>query len=435
MSGEAGRDETAAFAERLRDLKERSGLSYGTLAKRLHMSTSTLHRYCNGDAVPTDYAAVERFARLCKASPDELVEVHRAWVVADAVRGRKAAITEPVAERVAERVEPVAAEAVPVAPQVPGETGAPSAPEVPSEPGEPQPSPRARRRALYVAGGVLAVVGAVVLSTRLLPPGPDAAPQAHGSQVTDAPSKSPSPDAPSASPSKTPSPRASRTTEPTPTGAPSPSTSRTESSAPPVTVATRPYAWEGPCTQSYLVNRPSTEVPPPPGEQDARGWVRALGGVSADEQYVALTVQGTGGETVVLEALHVRVVKSGPPLVWNDYEMGVGCGGGVRTASFDIALDSGHPSANPLNGQRDFPYKVSESDPEVFYITANARARDVSWYLELDWSSGTRRGTVRIDDSGLPFRTSASKGTGKFNYPLGGASRWETAPVQEEQTP
>ncbi|WP_307839450.1 helix-turn-helix transcriptional regulator, partial [Streptomyces sp. MBT97] len=77
------------FAELLRELKERSGLSYGTLSKRLHMSTSTLHRYCNGDAVPTDYAPVERLARLCKASPRELVELHRRWVLADAVRGRK----------------------------------------------------------------------------------------------------------------------------------------------------------------------------------------------------------------------------------------------------------------------------------------------------------------------------------------------------------
>ncbi|MDX2784734.1 helix-turn-helix transcriptional regulator, partial [Streptomyces caniscabiei] len=78
----------ADFAELLRELKERSGLSYGVLAKRLHMSTSTLHRYCNGDAVPTDYAPVERLARLCKASPEELVELHRTWVLADAMRRR-----------------------------------------------------------------------------------------------------------------------------------------------------------------------------------------------------------------------------------------------------------------------------------------------------------------------------------------------------------
>ncbi|MGC2999449.1 helix-turn-helix domain-containing protein, partial [Streptomyces sp. G35A] len=86
------RDTAAAeFAARLRMLKERSGLSYGVLAKRLHMSTSTLHRYCNGDAVPTDYAPVERLARLCRASREELVELHRRWVLADADRGRKGA--------------------------------------------------------------------------------------------------------------------------------------------------------------------------------------------------------------------------------------------------------------------------------------------------------------------------------------------------------
>lgn len=80
----------AEFAALLRQLKGRSGLSYGVLGKRLHMSTSTLHRYCNGDAVPTDYAPVERLARLCKASPDELVELHRWWVLADGARGRRA---------------------------------------------------------------------------------------------------------------------------------------------------------------------------------------------------------------------------------------------------------------------------------------------------------------------------------------------------------
>ncbi|WP_408055627.1 helix-turn-helix domain-containing protein, partial [Streptomyces apricus] len=94
------------FTDLLRQLKERSGLSYGVLAKRLHTSASTLHRYVNGDAVPADYAPVERFARVCRATPEELVELHRRWVLADALRGQK-----PVA--------PEALEA-PEAPEVPG---------------------------------------------------------------------------------------------------------------------------------------------------------------------------------------------------------------------------------------------------------------------------------------------------------------------------
>jgi hypothetical protein len=67
---------------------------------------------------------------------------------------------------------------------------------------------------------------------------------------------------------------------------------------------------------------------------------------------------------------------------------------------------------------------VSESDPEVFYVIAHAKANDVSWYLELDWSSGNRSGTLRIDDKGKPFRTSGTKGRPTYGYPLGGDA-WE----------
>ncbi|MBT1187918.1 helix-turn-helix domain-containing protein, partial [Streptomyces sp. CJ_13] len=80
--------ETERFAELMRGLKERSGRSYGTLAKRLHSSNSTLHRYCSGAAVPTDYAPVERFARVCGASADELLALHRQWLLALVERRR-----------------------------------------------------------------------------------------------------------------------------------------------------------------------------------------------------------------------------------------------------------------------------------------------------------------------------------------------------------
>ena len=90
MSGATEADRTEEFARLLRELKDRSGLSYGALAKRMHMSTSTLHRYCNGTAVPVEYAPVERLARVCRATPQELVELHRRWILADAARGRRA---------------------------------------------------------------------------------------------------------------------------------------------------------------------------------------------------------------------------------------------------------------------------------------------------------------------------------------------------------
>ncbi|MDF3301843.1 hypothetical protein [Streptomyces tropicalis] len=192
---------------------------------------------------------------------------------------------------------------------------------------------------------------------------------------------------------------------------------------PPLTVATRPYTWESPCDQHYLIAHGPGEVAPPPVEQDAPAWVAVAGAVSSGRQYLTLTVQGTRGATVVVDSLRVREAGRRPPLAWNDYAMGypgVGCGGGVPTRSFTVALDAARPVVVPEAGHRNFPFKVSESDPEVFYVTADASAYDVSWYLELSWSSGDRHGTLRIDDRGRPFRTSGAGGRPGYEFPLGG---------------
>jgi hypothetical protein len=154
--------------------------------------------------------------------------------------------------------------------------------------------------------------------------------------------------------------------------------------------------------------------------------VPANGAVSAGEQYLTLTVQGTGPQTVVLDSLAVRVLGRNTPLAWNDYVMGVGCGGGVGTRSFKVDLDSARPGVVPQSGQRGFPLKVSESDPEVLYIKADTSSYDATWQLELSWTSGTRHGTVRIDDRGRPFRTSGNKGRPSYEFYPGGTA-WSKA--------
>ena len=92
----------------------------------------------------------------------------------------------------------------------------------------------------------------------------------------------------------------------------------------------------------------------------------------------------------------------------------------MPTRSFTVALDAARPVVAPASGQRNFPFSVSESDPEVYYITADASAYDVSWYLELKWSSGSRSGTLTVDDKGRPFRTSGNDGRPAYEFPLGG---------------
>jgi transcriptional regulator with XRE-family HTH domain len=480
----------ADFAELLRELKERSGLSYGVLAKRLHMSTSTLHRYCNGDAVPTDYAPVERLARLCRATPDELVELHRRWVLADAVRRRKgsdpggataaphaadpqAASPDETGRQEMARQETARQETSPGAavlrvsePGLEPEPEVVAAPEEGAVPGETLvggggsararvrlPARRRTRVALAAGLAVTAVLGAVTLAASLpsdaegegtgarragdVSVGDREFPQAKDGGPG---SSTPSGASPSVSASES-GDKDAKGEQGTKEGregkgadkagastaggasAGSGAAGADASRSAPLSVKVEPYTWESPCSQRYLTARPPAEVAPPPLEQDAGAWVSSAGAVSSGEQFLTLTVQGSGKETVVVRSLTVRTVDKRSPLAWNDYAMGypgVGCGAGVPTRSFTIALDGARPDVKPKAGTGNFPYSVSESDPETYYITADASAYYVSWYLELKWSSGSRSGTLIVDDDGRPFRTSGNNGRPAYEYPLGG---------------
>ncbi|MFI2203894.1 helix-turn-helix domain-containing protein [Streptomyces sp. NPDC020192] len=421
----------SGFAGLLRELKNRSGHSYGTLAKRLHMSTSTLHRYCNGDAVPTDYAPVERLARLCRATPEELVELHRRWVLADAGRGRKEpgpGVPEAEPEPEPEAVPVPEPEAVSVPELVPPVSDVPD----PVSDARPRSRRRTRTVVLLAALACTALLGTAALALSRPSAGPDMDGNGKGGSATagSAPVRQKAPTA--GAEHGTDSPRSATPSSPSRTSTPpgdKPSGASDTATGVPLTVTTHPYSWQSPCSQHYLIDRAPNDVSPPPLEQDAPAWVAVHKAVSAGEQYVTLTVQGTGADTVVLEGMSVRTAGRRAPLAWNDYAMGypgVGCGGGVPTRSFTVALDALRPQVVPESGHQNFPFKVSRSDPEVIYVTADASAYDVSWYLELSWSSGTRHGTLLIGDDGRPFRTSGDNGRPGYAFPLGGDT-WKPA--------
>ncbi|MBC3990454.1 helix-turn-helix domain-containing protein [Streptomyces sp. AC563] len=567
----ASATEIEKFAECLRELKERSGRSYGALARRLHVSTSTLHRYCNGDAVPADYAPVERLARLCGAAPDELVELHRRWLLADAARrtvpgrgsrsargaasSRDAVVPDPEADSPASAA---AADAAP-APRAGGDaggdepggartptetsTGAPAespagsdGPSVaeaepagaedgsstpgggpapadapgagtptalaPAEPAAGTDAPggargparpragralptrvasglaarlRGRRAVAWSAvGAVLAAAVIGVAAAASSPPdgtggrgaasdaerGRAAAPEATAAARPGGPSGQPQgerggagrestaerradagrrgqaeekrPEPTTAAPDRTPTPGgSSRTGAPSAGATPDADAGRGGAhggpgagAGTPLTLSTRSHVWENGCDHRYLVDREPAEVAPPPVEQDAPGWARAHGAVHGGTTIVEVTVAGRSSQAVVLRGLQVRVVGRQAPLAWPAFAMENGCGGSLTPRAFSVDLDMARPLAKPTDGydgQRPlpavrFPYRVSATDPEVLRVNARTLACDCQWYLELDWVSGDRQGTVRIDDGGRPFRTSGLKGRPEYGY-------------------
>ncbi|GGR37308.1 hypothetical protein GCM10010497_44990 [Streptomyces cinereoruber] len=457
----------------LRRLKERSGRSYGVLAGRLHVSTSTLHRYCNGDAVPAEFAAVERFARLCGAEREELIELHRRWIVADdaRTRSRSGVGTRPVGADPGPEPEPVGAEAdpepvaeperaagpEPVADPVPVPVAAPApapvpepvpvpapeteaVPDVSDEPGEPGAPRRggARRRRVLVALAA-AVVVAVAVPVAVFASGgggerperaaPAPAPSGPATGGTlpvrpgpaSSPAATPTPSGtPAGSPSRPPDGKGAPAS-PAPSRTPSPAASRSGAPATggaPLRVGISSYNWDHPCGQYYLLDRAPGTVPPPPPPQDHRSWARSLGAVDGGGMRLELTATGRTADSVVITRVNVRVVGRSAALPWSAFSMGEGCGSGVTPQTFAVDLDRPQPGVRPVAGRNgditvpaeDFPYKVASDDPQVLRFDVTTKAHDVHWYLEVEWSSGDRRGTIRVDDGGRPFRTSATAG-------------------------
>ncbi|MFJ2209744.1 helix-turn-helix domain-containing protein [Streptomyces microflavus] len=419
--GERGTGEGSAreaLAERLRELREGSGRTYASLARRIGVSGSTLHRYCTGQTVPAEFAPVERLARLCGRSGEEREALHRLWLRADAerVERQEAGMAGSPAAGVGEDAEAGAAPGTGTeagADPARGSRGTPTGTwalsgSVPPAAAAvhrdedssayagrpPAHAPRSRSVRRWVQALAVCTVAALALVLVAASAGP--------SRQQQRPERQP----PVARPA-----------------------------APPFTWTSDDHVWKYGCGHTYLVGGPPAAVPPPPAEADAESWATALGAVHAGETGVRITLQGTDERAVVLEALRIRVVERREPAEGRVHRMSSGCGGALTPRMFDVDLDVARPVARSVPGNDtgepipavSFPYRVSASDPEVFLVTGRAADCDCDWVAELRWSSGGRSGTVRIDDGGRPFRTSGAPGRPVHDYDFV-TRRWVAEP-------
>ncbi|WP_328878368.1 helix-turn-helix domain-containing protein [Streptomyces sp. NBC_00299] len=431
----AAQDDVQEFAALLSRLKDRTDRSYGQLARRLNMNTSTLHRYCAGDAVPLDFAPVERFAALCEATPQERLELHRLWILAVAARQRSRAAASAAAGSTPSTGDGSPADTAEETTGLRG--GGPASTDAPPR------HPWYRRRRLLVAAAVATALLATLGSLSALPDdGPRASDSVQGSDPSrTTPTGAPRPKStasPNPSPT-TPSPSAGASEKSSPKSAPSedgPSKEAGRQQPPagvPLTWSANSHVWQAGCGHDYVVDRPPSQVAPPPAPQDAEAWAGSQNAVHGEQTMIEISVQGKTSTAVVLKALRVRVVGRSAPAGGTVYTMDQGCGGALTPRYFDVDLDKDRPIARPADGNDTgvkipamrLPYRVSAEDPEVLLVDARTKTCDCSWYLELDWSSQGRTGTVRIDDHGRPFRTTGIKGLPMYVYDTSARS-WVT---------
>ncbi|MCH0543487.1 hypothetical protein I3F58_28860 [Streptomyces sp. MUM 203J] len=194
-------------------------------------------------------------------------------------------------------------------------------------------------------------------------------------------------------------------------------------------LSTDAHIWSNGCDHRYLLDRTPGTVPPPPVQQDARSWAARLAAVDGDRSMVRATVTAPEDGPVVVQRLSVRVVERRAPLDRPGYVMSPGCGGAVTPAHYAVDLDKPRPLAHAQDGTGiddkgglhtlpapHLPFQVTRDAPLVLLVQATTTRCDCDWYLEAEWTRGDRRGTLRIDDEGRPFRTSGSTSDRQYYY-------------------
>lgn len=136
-----------------------------------------------------------------------------------------------------------------------------------------------------------------------------------------------------------------------------------------------------------------------PFEPLERGWVYANGGADASGATYEVTVQGTSGDAVVLQALEVVDVE--PVAAPAEAVVRRTCAASVLTPRHFVLTVS--PAGGRVEARAgfaedpvDFPLLVSAADPEVLTVVTTTRDCFCTWGLELRWTAGGITGTTPL---------------------------------------
>ena len=134
-------------------------------------------------------------------------------------------------------------------------------------------------------------------------------------------------------------------------------------------------------------------------------WIYEHGGASI--YGFRLTVEGKTDSAVVLNRFRVIDIKrkAAPADAVHLQPCGP-AGGSVILRQVDVNLGdpvkvTSVPYEDPITGDEvpavNFPFKVSNDDPEVFLIEPTGATCFCEWRLAIDWTSGGRSGTTVVD--------------------------------------
>jgi hypothetical protein len=155
-----------------------------------------------------------------------------------------------------------------------------------------------------------------------------------------------------------------------------------------------------------------------PLDNEWQAWAKKFGAVPVSERDIIVTIQGTSDAHVTIQDLRAKVLKRNPPMAGTRFYAWCGDAGAYRWTDVDLDRNppkvSGKIDPDMLRSDRKnvepirFPYTVSISDAEDFWIVPQTKKCHCLWQLEMDWTSQGKKGTYIINDSGRPFQTTST---------------------------
>lgn len=145
-----------------------------------------------------------------------------------------------------------------------------------------------------------------------------------------------------------------------------------------------------------------------PLEKFPRGGVRSSGST------ISIVLQGSSDEELILTGARTEVVARHRPA--QGLHVVNPCGSDAPQRLFTVDLDQSSaplkavPDERPDSGGspfRGWPYAIKRGDAEYFVVRAQSSGYDTEFRIAVSWRSGDRRGTLRLDDHGKPFRITA----------------------------
>jgi hypothetical protein len=143
-----------------------------------------------------------------------------------------------------------------------------------------------------------------------------------------------------------------------------------------------------------------------------------------------LTIQGRPGQAVYLTGFRFNVNRKHPI---RGVMVGPPCGGPITGRYIEADLDqvpphiiesSSNPKATvgevPNNYQPlTLPYEISSTDRLLLLVQGTSGKYEDVWSMDILWSSNGINGDTRINDNGVPFKTSPSRYRTKLLWCIG----------------